>query len=89
MIVGFSFFALTSGSASKEALQSSPLEVLRTARMRVEALKVRSWRADSRPRPALAPVTMMVLPLRSMPVGRGVTLGWKKTPMVCVLGLAI
>lgn len=58
-------------------MQVSPLDSLRTARMRVDRFRVRSWRAVSRPRPALAPVMTADLPVRSMPAGKGVTLGWR------------
>lgn len=36
----------------------------------------RSWRADSRPRPILAPVMRIVWPLRLRSLGRGVTGSW-------------
>lgn len=68
---------LTSRSARRASMQALPLDSLRTARTIVERFRVRSWRAVSRPRPALAPVITADLPWRSMPEGNGVTLGWK------------
>ena len=82
LTIGFLLWTFTAGSARREDLQASPLEVLRTARTTVEAFRARSWRADSRPMPALAPVMMMVLPRRLRSGGRGVTLAWVKIPML-------
>lgn len=53
----------------------------------MDRLRVRSWRAVSRPRPALEPVTTADLPRRSMFEGKGVTFGWKSGMLevnVCV-----
>lgn len=47
-----------------------PLEMVRTARMILEACRLRKCREASRPSPVLLPVMMMVWPLKSV-VGRG------------------
>lgn len=70
------------GVGEERGFPGLPLEVLRTARTKVEAFRERSWRADSRPMPALAPVRMMVLPRRSRLGGRGMTLAWVRMPLV-------
>ncbi len=75
LMVGF--LDLMAGSWRRDCLQAWPLDSLRTARMRVERLRVRSWRAVSRPRPALEPVITADLPWRLMSDGKGFTLGWK------------
>ena len=60
--------------------------------MSVDRLRARSWRAVSRPRPALEPVITADLPWRLMFEGRGVTLGWKSGMLEvnrCARGLDI
>ncbi len=58
---------------------SWPLLSERQARIMWEHPSTRNWRAASRPRPALPPVMMMVLPATLVPLGVGGIRGW---PMV-------
>lgn len=50
---------------SMSALAFSPRSLLRHARITLAALRRTKWRAASRPRPTLPPVTIMVWPVKS------------------------
>jgi hypothetical protein len=58
------------GSARRRAQAVAPLEGLRTARMRVEAWRARSWWAVSKPGPWLPSVMIINFPVGSTGPGR-------------------
>ena len=74
-IIALALFFLTLGSAASSDMQASALEGFLTARMTVEILRTRSWRAVSKPRSELAPVTRATLAVRLIPAGKGCNLG--------------